>query len=68
MIHHWIAQDGEHWICTAYDHGPFCRLCRPVNDEPLLECLTYLSSYEEAMSEAHQTLDLALKFVKGREA
>jgi hypothetical protein len=30
-VHRW-TQDGQEWVCAAYDHGPFCRLCQPVDD------------------------------------
>lgn len=34
-VHVW-TQEGddqeEVWACCAYDHGPFCRLCQPVDD------------------------------------
>lgn len=34
-LHVWITGDGtenaEMWACCAPDHGPFCRLCQPVD-------------------------------------
>jgi hypothetical protein len=27
--HRWTDRFGQEWECDAYDHGPFCRLCRP---------------------------------------
>lgn len=36
-VHRW-TQDGQEWICAAYDHGPFCRLCQRV-DWVLAACL-----------------------------
>lgn len=26
----WVDSTGQRWECDAYDHGPFCRLCRKV--------------------------------------
>lgn len=28
----WTDRDGVTWACDAYDHGPFCRQCRIVED------------------------------------
>jgi hypothetical protein len=38
-LHRWTDRDGQEWACQAYDHGPFCRLCVPVNDGMLQGCL-----------------------------
>ena len=27
-----VEGDYKLWACTAYDHGPFCRLCEVVDD------------------------------------
>lgn len=39
MEHRWTDRDGQTWVCDAYDHGPMCRLCRPVpsTDEDRLQ-------------------------------
>lgn len=29
-VHRWTDRSGISWECDAYDHGPFCRLCRRV--------------------------------------
>ncbi len=29
-LHFW-SRDGNYWTCMAYDHGPMCRLCQPVD-------------------------------------
>lgn len=29
-LHLWITGD-QLWSCAEYDHGPFCRLCKPVD-------------------------------------
>jgi hypothetical protein len=29
-LHRW-TRNGQEWACGAYDHGPFCRLCTPVD-------------------------------------
>jgi len=26
-----VSADGREWACMAYDHGPLCRLCQPVD-------------------------------------
>jgi hypothetical protein len=32
-IHMWEQSGtGERWACCAYDHGPMCRLCQPVDE------------------------------------
>lgn len=36
-LHVWISGDAL-WACSAYDHGPMCRLCRQV-DGVLNACL-----------------------------
>lgn len=31
-LHRWTDRSGQHWACGAYDHGPMCRLCTPVDE------------------------------------
>jgi hypothetical protein len=31
-LHRWRNRDGQEWACAAYDHGPLCRRCQPVDD------------------------------------
>lgn len=40
-LHVWITggDEPQMWACCVYDHGPFCRLCQPV-DGLLNACLT----------------------------
>lgn len=40
-LHRWANPDGQEWACMAYDHGPMCRLCRPV-DETLAALLEHV--------------------------
>lgn len=37
-LHRWTNPTGDEWACVASDHGPFCRLCQPV-DGTLAACL-----------------------------
>lgn len=30
-LRRWTNSRGEQWACGAYDHGPMCRLCQPVD-------------------------------------
>lgn len=30
-LYRWV-QDRQEWACCAYDHGPLCRRCRPVDE------------------------------------
>jgi hypothetical protein len=30
QLHRWKDRGGQWWECDAYDHGPFCRLCRKI--------------------------------------
>jgi hypothetical protein len=30
-LHRWTDRQGVEWVCGAYDHGPFCRLCQQVD-------------------------------------
>ena len=55
-LHRWTGSDGQEWACGVYDHGPFCRLCQPVEgalalilanvDEGLMEFANATSSGE----------------------
>lgn len=40
-LHRWTDKYGQAWACGAYDHGPMCRLCQPV-DGPLAAILANL--------------------------
>lgn len=45
-LHRWTNRgDGweEEWVCAAYDHGPFCRLCQQV-DEATRLCLEHVEN------------------------
>lgn len=37
-LYRW-EQHGQEWACCAYDHGPMCRRCQPVEDGTTAECL-----------------------------
>lgn len=37
-LYRWTNPTGDEWACIASDHGPFCRLCQPV-DGTLAACL-----------------------------
>lgn len=37
-LHRWTDAEGQEWVCAAYDHGPLCRRCWPV-DGALAGCL-----------------------------
>lgn len=52
-LHRWTDEAGQEWACMVYDHGPFCRLCRPV-DETLRACLNLV---EEGKAEPRQGPD-----------
>lgn len=48
----WTDREGREWACSAYDHGPLCRRCQPV-DEVLAAMLTntekgYMTVHTEA--------------------
>jgi hypothetical protein len=38
-LHVWTNGEYGRWWCIAYDHGPFCRRCKPLDEttEALLE-------------------------------
>lgn len=42
-IYVWDNGADQVWACCAYDHGPMCRLCQPV-DETLLALLQNVAS------------------------
>ena len=50
--------DGREWACMAYDHGPFCRLCQPV-DGVLAACLSHVV---DGSMDAYQGPDGAFSF------
>lgn len=31
-LYRWFDCDENEWACAVYDHGPFCRLCQPVDE------------------------------------
>lgn len=33
----WTDADGVTWACDAYDHGPFCRQCRVVEGQQIVD-------------------------------
>lgn len=51
-LYRWTDKQNQEWACCAYDHGPMCRRCQPVNDETMR---LLLDAVEDRLAEVRDT-------------